>query len=134
MRASWYAMRSASLRCVCSKRFDGGSESKLATSASDTDTVAGSSPRSRAAMRGRRGSYLPTAINVVQAVGWSIFEILIIATAAAALSHELFGFRGKWLWTLACSAVTLAFTLMGPIGFVRRFVRKVAVWTVPFAL
>src|SRR5207302_147868 len=58
---------------------------------------------------GRRGSYLPTAINVLQGVGWSIFEILIIATAAAALSNELLGFRAQWLWTLACGAVTLAF-------------------------
>jgi NCS1 family nucleobase:cation symporter-1 len=83
---------------------------------------------------GRRGSYLPTGINVLQGVGWSIFELLIIATAAAALSDELFGFRAQWLWTLVFGAIALALALMGPIGFVRRFVRKVAVWAVPFAL
>jgi NCS1 family nucleobase:cation symporter-1 len=83
---------------------------------------------------GRRGSYLPTGINILQGVGWSIFELLIIATAAAALSDELFGFRAQWLWTLVFGAIALALALMGPIGFVRRFVRKVAVWAVPFAL
>jgi NCS1 family nucleobase:cation symporter-1 len=83
---------------------------------------------------GRRGSYLPTGINVLQGVGWSIFELLIIATAAAALSDELFGFRAQWLWTLVFGAIALALALMGPIGFVRRFARKVAVWAVPFAL
>jgi NCS1 family nucleobase:cation symporter-1 len=83
---------------------------------------------------GRHGSYLPTAMNVLQGVGWSIFELLIIATAAAALSDELFGFRGQWIWTLAFGAVALVLALLGPIGFVRRFVRKVAVWAVPFAV
>ena len=83
---------------------------------------------------GRRGSYLPTGINVLQGIGWSVFELLIIATAAAALSDELFGFRAQWLWTLVFGAVALVLALLGPIGFVRRFVRRIAVWAVPFAL
>ncbi len=83
---------------------------------------------------GQRGSLLPTAINVLQGVGWTIFELLVIATAAAALSDELFGFRAQWLWTLVFGACTLALALLGPIGFVRRFVRRFAVWAVPLAL
>src|SRR5918999_86035 len=83
---------------------------------------------------GRRGSYLPTAANVLQGLGWSIFELLIIATAAAALSDELFGFRAQWLWTLVFGLFALVLALLGPIGFVRRFVRRVAVWAVPAGL
>jgi nucleobase:cation symporter-1, NCS1 family len=83
---------------------------------------------------GRHGSYLPTVVNVCQGIGWSIFELLIIATAAAALSDELFGFGAQWLWTLVFGAFTLVLALLGPIGFVRRFVRKVAVWAVPLGL
>jgi NCS1 family nucleobase:cation symporter-1 len=83
---------------------------------------------------GRRGSFLPTGINVLQGLGWSVFELLIIATAAAALSDELFGVRAQWLWTLVFGMVALALALLGPIGFVRRFVRKVAVWAVPVAI
>jgi NCS1 family nucleobase:cation symporter-1 len=83
---------------------------------------------------GRRGSYLPTGINVLQGLGWSIFELLIIATAAAALSDELFGFRAQWLWTVVFGLFALVLALLGPIGFVRRFVRRVAIWAVPFAL
>src|ERR687895_503910 len=83
---------------------------------------------------GRQGSYLPTGVNVLQGLGWSVFELLIIATAAAALSDELFGFRAQWLWTLVFGAFALALALLGPIGFVRRFVRRVAVWAVPVAL
>jgi putative hydroxymethylpyrimidine transporter CytX len=83
---------------------------------------------------GRRGSYLPTGLNVLQGLGWSIFELLIIAAAAAALSDELFGFRAQWLWTIVFGGFALALALLGPIGFVRRFVRRIAVWAVPAAL
>jgi NCS1 family nucleobase:cation symporter-1 len=83
---------------------------------------------------GQRGSWLPTGINVAQCIGWSIFELLIIATAAAALSDELFGFEAQWLWTLVFGAVAFVLALLGPIGFVRRFVRLFGVWAVPVAL
>jgi nucleobase:cation symporter-1, NCS1 family len=79
---------------------------------------------------GRRGSYLPTALNVAQCLGWAIFEIIIIAAAAGALSDEFFGFTGKELWTVVTGAAALALALLGPVGFVRRFVRKFAVWVV----
>jgi NCS1 family nucleobase:cation symporter-1 len=83
---------------------------------------------------GQRGSLLPTAINVLQGIGWTIFELLVIATAAAALSDELFGFRAQWLWTVVFGAIALALALLGPIGFVRRFIRRFAVWAVPLAI
>jgi nucleobase:cation symporter-1, NCS1 family len=83
---------------------------------------------------GRNGSRLPTAVNVVQTIGWTIFELLVIATAAAALSDRLFGVRAQWAWTLGFGALALAFGLAGPIGVVRRFIRRIAVWTVPLAL
>src|SRR5919202_7155565 len=41
---------------------------------------------------GRRGSYVATVLNVVQCLGWSIFELLVIATAAGLLSDRLLGF------------------------------------------
>ena len=83
---------------------------------------------------GQRGSLLPTGINVLQGIGWTIFELLVIATAAAALSDELFGFRAQWLWTLVFGACALVLALLGPIGFVRRFIRRFAIWAVPLAL
>src|SRR5919202_3386401 len=42
---------------------------------------------------GQRGSYVATALNVLQCLGWSIFEITVIATAAGALSSRVFGFE-----------------------------------------
>ena len=79
---------------------------------------------------GLRGSYAPTVLNVAQNLGWSTFELIIISTAAAALSERVFGFEARWLWALLFGAVALALGLMGPIGFVRRYVRKIAVWAV----
>jgi nucleobase:cation symporter-1, NCS1 family len=79
---------------------------------------------------GRNGSYLATGLNVAQCLGWAIFELIIIATAAAALSDELFGFEAKWAWTLVFGAVTVALGLLGPIGVVRRLLRRFAVWIV----
>ena len=43
---------------------------------------------------GRRGSYVPTALNILQCLGWSVFELIIIATGASALSHQVLGFGG----------------------------------------
>jgi nucleobase:cation symporter-1, NCS1 family len=83
---------------------------------------------------GQRGSLAPTAVNVLQGVGWTTFELIVIATAAAALSDELFGFRAQWLWTIVFGACALVLALLGPIGFVRRFIRRFAVWAVPLAL
>jgi putative hydroxymethylpyrimidine transporter CytX len=79
---------------------------------------------------GLKGSWLPTVLNAAQCVGWAIFELLIIATAVAALSDELLGFRAQWLWTLVFGAGALALALLGPVGFVRRFVRTFAIWAV----
>ena len=79
---------------------------------------------------GGRGSFLPTALNAAQCVGWAIFELLIIATAAAALSDELFGFRAQWAWTLIFGGAALALALLGPVDVVRKVLRKFAVWAV----
>jgi putative hydroxymethylpyrimidine transporter CytX len=79
---------------------------------------------------GRRGSYLPTALNVLQNLGWATFELIVIAAAANALAAEVFGFRERWLWVLVFAALTTALALAGPISVVRRWVRRYAVWAV----
>jgi nucleobase:cation symporter-1, NCS1 family len=79
---------------------------------------------------GRNGSYLPTALNVLQNVGWATFELIVIATAAAALSDRVLGFEARWAWTLVFGALAAALAVVGPIGVVRRFLRRFAVWIV----
>ena len=79
---------------------------------------------------GRRGSYLPTGLNVAQNLGWATFELIVIASAANALADRVFGFRQQWVWVLLFGALTLALALAGPIDVVRRYVRRFAVWAV----
>src|SRR5437764_7676014 len=83
---------------------------------------------------GRRGSYAPTVLNVAQNLGWSTFELIIIATAAAAFSQHLFGWHGKWLWTLAFGVISWLLGMLGPIGFVRRYLRKFASYALVFSM
>src|SRR5215468_6377308 len=70
---------------------------------------------------GRRASYLPTILNIVQCVGWATFEIVIIATAAAAVLHV-----PKWPLVLAAGVVATLMALR-PLGTVRVLARY-AVW------
>jgi putative hydroxymethylpyrimidine transporter CytX len=79
---------------------------------------------------GQRGSYIATTLNVLQCLGWSVFEITIIAFAAGALSQRLFGVHLVWMWKLVFGALGLVLALLGPVGFVRKFVRKVGIWFV----
>ena len=79
---------------------------------------------------GLRGSYAPTLLNVVQNLGWATFELIVIAAAANALADKAFGFRERWVWVLVFGAITLALALAGPVTFVRRYLRRYAVWAV----
>ena len=62
---------------------------------------------------------------MLQCLGWAIFELIVIATAAAALSDRVFGFaRALAVEARRSARSTTALALLGPVGFVRRFVRK----------
>jgi putative hydroxymethylpyrimidine transporter CytX len=79
---------------------------------------------------GRRGSYLPTGLNVAQNIGWATFELIVISAAADALADRVFGFEARWLWVLVFAALTTALALAGPISVVRRYLRRFGVWAV----
>jgi NCS1 family nucleobase:cation symporter-1 len=79
---------------------------------------------------GRRGSYIPTGLNALQCLGWATFELIIIAAAASALSDELFGVTAKPAWTIGFGILAAAFALLGPVGFVRRILRRFGIWIV----
>src|SRR5437660_4980198 len=74
---------------------------------------------------GRAGSYLPIGLNVLQNLGWTVFEVLVIATAAHALVHG-----PLWLWKVLAVAAATILALLGPVGFVREWGKRVALWVV----
>ena len=70
---------------------------------------------------GRRASYLPTGLNVLQCLGWATFEIVVIAEAASrALDAP------RWPFVLAAGALATGMALR-PLGVVRVLARF-AVW------
>lgn len=69
---------------------------------------------------GGRLSYLPTALNVLQLVGWGTFELIVITQGAQALFHG----GPKWLFVLIAGVVTTAMTIrpLGSVRLLRRYV------------
>jgi nucleobase:cation symporter-1, NCS1 family len=63
---------------------------------------------------GARLSYLPTVANIVQCVGWGVFEIVTIATAAHTVAPAL----PKWAYVLIAGTATGLLTIR-PLGAVR---------------
>ena len=67
---------------------------------------------------------------MLQCLGWSVFELIVIATGASALSQQVLGFGGVAFWKILFGVVATVLAFLGPVGFVRRYVRKFAVWVV----
>ena len=79
---------------------------------------------------GRGGSYVATGINVVQLLGWTVFELVIMGHAANAVVRGLTGFDAAWLWVLAFGAAVIALGLWGPVAVVREWLTKFALGAV----
>ncbi|HEX6522811.1 MAG TPA: cytosine permease [Streptosporangiaceae bacterium] len=73
---------------------------------------------------GARLSYLPTVINIVQCVGWAVFELVTISTAAGAIvGHVAPHTVPRWAFVLFGGVVTALFTIhpLGAIRVLRRY-------------
>lgn len=77
---------------------------------------------------GVRGSYLPTVLNVAQLIGWTAFELWVIALIASRYTSDLLGFESFYLWLAVATGVCLVLSLGGPILVVRRWMKRFAVW------
>jgi putative hydroxymethylpyrimidine transporter CytX len=79
---------------------------------------------------GIRGSYAPTALNILQLVGWAALEIIIMAQAARALSDHYLDFSGYYVWLVFFGLVGMAMAVGGPIVVVRQWMQKFGVWVI----
>lgn len=79
---------------------------------------------------GIRGSFLPTALNVLQLLGWTIFEIIIMGYGANEISKRLLGWDAYLFWAAVFAFVVILMGVSGPIAVVRQWLEKFAVWAV----
>lgn len=79
---------------------------------------------------GVRGSYLPTTVNVLQLLGWTVFELVIMGRAANAVSRELLGWDAYVFWTALFAAVVILMGVGGPVAVIRQWLARYAVWAV----
>lgn len=79
---------------------------------------------------GLRGSFLPSLLNLVQLIGWTAFELWVMALAAERISQSLFGFSGYGLWLVVFALWCTLLALGGPLVVVRQWLEKFGVWLV----
>jgi putative hydroxymethylpyrimidine transporter CytX len=79
---------------------------------------------------GRRGSYLPSAANLVQLIGWTAFEFWAMARVANAVSVDLLGLDGWFVWLIIVAIICTALALAGPVFTVRRWLERFGAWVV----
>jgi putative hydroxymethylpyrimidine transporter CytX len=79
---------------------------------------------------GRTGSYAPTALNILQLLGWTAFELLVMAQATAILTGNVLGPMTAAIFVPVWGAITMALALGGPLAVVRNWLERFAIWIV----
>lgn len=74
---------------------------------------------------GIRGSYLPATLNILQLVGWTTFEIMIMARAADMLTGSMVPY---FFWAAIFGVLVALLGIAGPLNVVRQWIGKFAVW------
>ena len=79
---------------------------------------------------GRSGSYLPSAINVIQLIGWTGFEFWAMGRVANAVARDATGLDAPLLWLALVAIVCTGLAVGGPILLVRRWLERFGAWVV----
>jgi putative hydroxymethylpyrimidine transporter CytX len=74
---------------------------------------------------GIRGSYVPAILNVLQLIGWTTFEIMIMARAAEMLAGSIMPY---YFWASGFGVLVAILAIAGPLNVVRQWIGKFAVW------
>ena len=74
---------------------------------------------------GIHGAYLPAILNVMQLVGWTTFEIMIMSKAAEMLLGKLIPY---YIWTILIGTFVAMLGVAGPLTVIKNWLGKFAVW------
>lgn len=75
---------------------------------------------------GRGGSYAPAVLNIMQLVGWTTFEIMIMARAADLLTGS--AIVSYPIWAAIFGALVALLAIAGPLAVARQWLGRFAVW------
>ena len=77
---------------------------------------------------GLRGSYLPSALNLFQLVGWTAVEFWAMGQVANVASRRLFGLDAPGLWLAIVALLCTVLALGGPVLVVRRWLERFGIY------
>lgn len=79
---------------------------------------------------GIRGSYFSSFLNLIQLIGWTSFEIIIMAKAANTISIATIDYSNITLWIIIFTILCLVMAIGGPLLIIRYWLEKFAIWIV----
>lgn len=82
------------------------------------------------AIMGKKGSFVPTFFNIVQLVGWTAFEIMIMSQAAESISGPILGEFTNYFWVIVFGLFCGLLAIGGPLIVIRQWLEKFAVWII----
>jgi putative hydroxymethylpyrimidine transporter CytX len=77
---------------------------------------------------GLRGSFLPSALNLLQLVGWTAVEFWAMGQVANVASKRLFGFDASTFWLASVAVICTLLAVGGPILVVRRWLERFGIY------
>jgi putative hydroxymethylpyrimidine transporter CytX len=72
------------------------------------------------------GSYLAAVLNIIQLIGWTTFEILILSKAA----EQLTNMHVTFVWNIIFGVIITLLGIFGPLFLVKQWLSKFAIWIV----
>lgn len=75
---------------------------------------------------GLYGSYLAAVLNIIQLIGWTTFEILILSKAA----EQLTNMHVTFVWNIIFGVIITLLGIFGPLFLVKQWLSKFAIWIV----
>ena len=79
---------------------------------------------------GLRGSWLPSALNAVQLVGWTAVELWAMSFVADLVVERVFGFSARGIWLGVVAVVCAGLALWGPVGVTRVWMERFGAWVI----
>ena len=79
---------------------------------------------------GIRGSWIASALNAVQLIGWVAVELWAMSYVADLVVSRVFGFEARGLWLGVMAVICTGLALWGPVGVTKVWLEKFGFWVI----